>query len=79
MITRKQAKIYALRWALGTLDQRPDLHSCEVFQNPFTSYEEEKLNSEIDKLRNAIEDRLIRLGDNPSLIPWESAHVRNIK
>ena len=79
MITRKQAKIYALRWAMGSLEQLPDLHSCSTFKNPFTLYEEEKIIQEIKKLTDAIEDRLIRLGDNPSLAEWESKHVRNIK
>ena len=79
MITRKQAKIYALRWALGSLEQKPDLSNIGNFKNPFTPYEEEKFMQEINKILDSIENRLFRLGDNPSLQPWQSPHVRNIK
>lgn len=71
-ITRKQAKIFALRWQLDNLDSKPDLDTSR-----FTPYEAEKIYQEMDKLAEALHDRLMRLGDNPSIRPWDSELVRS--
>jgi len=70
-ITQKAAKIYALRWMLENLFQKPDLDLSE-----FTPYEQEKIFKQMDILADSIDSRLRRLGDNPAQGLWNDEHVR---
>ena len=70
-ITQKAAKIYTLRWMAENLFYKPDLDLSK-----FTAYEQEKIFKQMDILADSINDRLIRLGDNPAVGSWDDEHVR---
>ena len=76
-ITRKQAKIYALRWMLQNLEYKPD-NSGHTIGTKFSPYEETKIFEEMDKLKDSIINRLEKLGDNVCIVEWSSPHVRSI-
>lgn len=73
-ITRKQAKIYALRWVLGVIDGGLEIDTMKQF----TPYEAEKILEELNKFGDSVESRLHRLGDNPSITDWASDTVSSV-
>ncbi|WP_281681839.1 hypothetical protein [Zunongwangia profunda] len=73
-ISKKQAKILALRWQLENLINLPDLETKD-----FSPYECEKIFRAMEELKISLENRLIKLGDNPSLMPWNYNYLERQK
>lgn len=74
-ITRRKAKIYALRWNYELL-----LNKCDLDTSMFSPYEAQKIYDAMDDLKESLFNRLQNLGDNPCLMPWNEDRIkRSIK